>query len=253
VPLSSKFRTFCRVLIAFAFQILICMWVLPTTAEAARWKWGDSGCYWDANDDGPDQCDPNDVQPPSGRFKTDGMSCWWDPLDNGPNQCDPSQAPPSGPPPPPDPQTEPNSTDSVGLTGVSENLGGYGLIGAVPSCRAYTSYGNVGYISVQANPLDGSMQWGAYQYSPWENYGWWDALVKVNGVQRDVKLQLYPPHGSLGASQAPPGSLVNIYVKHAYWRWVFTVSWIPDIGYMPIGFWQLVGSRGVLNCMMPAY
>jgi hypothetical protein len=34
-------------------------------ADQGRWKVGDSGCYWDPNDDGPDQCSPSDPNPPS--------------------------------------------------------------------------------------------------------------------------------------------------------------------------------------------
>src|SRR2546423_15573461 len=33
-------------------------------ADQGRWKVGDNGCYWDPNDDGPDQCSPSDPSPP---------------------------------------------------------------------------------------------------------------------------------------------------------------------------------------------
>ncbi|MEX2660409.1 MAG: hypothetical protein WD227_00715 [Vicinamibacterales bacterium] len=51
-----------------------------------RWKSdGQSGCYWDAEDDGPDQCNPQ-----AGRWKLDGSSnCYWLDGDDGPNQCQP--------------------------------------------------------------------------------------------------------------------------------------------------------------------
>lgn len=38
----------------------------PTAlADQGRWKVGDNGCYWEPNDDGPDQCSPSDPNPPS--------------------------------------------------------------------------------------------------------------------------------------------------------------------------------------------
>lgn len=44
---------------------------------------GAGGCYWDANDSGPNQCTP-----PSGRYKYDGSGqCYWEPNDSGANQC----------------------------------------------------------------------------------------------------------------------------------------------------------------------
>lgn len=58
-----------------------------TDSEAARWKLGDDGsCYFDANDDGPDQCEPV----PTGRWKfgEDG-TCIYDASDSGPDQCQP--------------------------------------------------------------------------------------------------------------------------------------------------------------------
>jgi hypothetical protein len=47
-------------------------------------KGGDDSCTWDANDSGPDQCTPK-----KGRFKKEGNGCRWDPNDSGPNQCNP--------------------------------------------------------------------------------------------------------------------------------------------------------------------
>lgn len=50
-----------------------------------RWKTGTSGsCYWDSEDDGPDQCSPI-----SGRWKANGSECYFDDNDSGPDQCDP--------------------------------------------------------------------------------------------------------------------------------------------------------------------
>jgi len=56
----------------------------PFVPEDGRWKSdGNGGCYWDANDSGPDQCDPT-----SGRWKSDGFgNCYWDANDSGSDQC----------------------------------------------------------------------------------------------------------------------------------------------------------------------
>lgn len=61
--------------------------------EAGRWKVGPSGCYWDANDSGPNQCTPGGTT--TGRWKQNGSQCYWDANDTGPNQCTPG-SPPSG-------------------------------------------------------------------------------------------------------------------------------------------------------------
>jgi hypothetical protein len=81
-----------RVAMLFAFVLVV--WVSGflsvDLAEAGRWKVGTGGtCYWDANDNGPNQCDPN-APPPTGRYKWSGWHCYWEPNDSGPNQCDPS-------------------------------------------------------------------------------------------------------------------------------------------------------------------
>lgn len=59
-----------------------------TSAEAeGRYKLdGSGGCYWEPNDDGPNQCDPND---PAGRYKMDGGSCIWASNEHPPDQCQP--------------------------------------------------------------------------------------------------------------------------------------------------------------------
>ena len=61
--------------------------VTAATAEASgRWKLGgDGGCYFDANDDGPDQCTPGSL----GRWKLGGDgSCYFDATDGGPELLD---------------------------------------------------------------------------------------------------------------------------------------------------------------------
>lgn len=44
--------------------------------EAGRWKVGPSGCYWDANDSGLNQCTPGGTT--TGRWKQNGSQCYWD-------------------------------------------------------------------------------------------------------------------------------------------------------------------------------
>ena len=58
------------------------------SGSTGRWKFaGDGECYWDSNDDGPDQCAP------LGRWKSDGQGgCYWDSNDGGADQCQPPQA-----------------------------------------------------------------------------------------------------------------------------------------------------------------
>jgi hypothetical protein len=57
-----------------------------TDAQAGRWKLdGNGGCFFDATDDGPDQCSAT-----VGRWKLDGSgACVFDANDSGPNQCPP--------------------------------------------------------------------------------------------------------------------------------------------------------------------
>lgn len=59
---------------------------VTSSAEEGRWKLDDSGgCYFDAADSGPDQCDPT-----LGRWKDDGNGgCYFDAADSGPDQCVP--------------------------------------------------------------------------------------------------------------------------------------------------------------------
>lgn len=66
---------------------------IPAGADPeGRWKVdGNGGCYFDGNDDGPDQCRPT-TAPQPGRWKVDGLGgCYFDSTDDGPNQCTPSE------------------------------------------------------------------------------------------------------------------------------------------------------------------
>lgn len=66
------------------------------SAEQGRWKVdGDGNCYFDANDDGPDQCLPPN---PVGRWKVDGNgNCYFEQNDQGPDQCVPPATEPETP------------------------------------------------------------------------------------------------------------------------------------------------------------
>jgi hypothetical protein len=68
---------------------LLCLCSTAAYAQDGRWKSdGSGGCYWDANDSGPNQCDPN----ATGRWKIGGDGfCYWEGSDSGPNQCLPLQ------------------------------------------------------------------------------------------------------------------------------------------------------------------
>jgi hypothetical protein len=60
---------------------------LTLSAGEGRYKVGPKGeCYWDAKDNGPDQCKPPEKR---GRYKRDGNRCVWDANDTGPYQCEP--------------------------------------------------------------------------------------------------------------------------------------------------------------------
>jgi hypothetical protein len=78
-----------------------------TPEASGRWKLGgDGGCYFDATDDGPDQC-----APAPGRWKLGGDGiCYFDATDGGPDQCAPVSSAPT--------QIEPD--DSRVLLGVSD-------------------------------------------------------------------------------------------------------------------------------------
>jgi hypothetical protein len=78
---------FTRVLpLIFAASALVATTAVRADVEG-RWKVdGSGGCYFDANDDGPNQCTPPDTQP--GRWKIDGAGgCYFDTTDSGPDQC----------------------------------------------------------------------------------------------------------------------------------------------------------------------
>lgn len=88
--------------------LVLTVGVTAATPEASgRWKLGgDGGCYFDATDDGPDQC-----APAAGRWKLGGDgTCYFDPTDGGPDQCAPASSAP----------TEIEADDSLVVLGVSD-------------------------------------------------------------------------------------------------------------------------------------
>ena len=79
--------------------------------QKGRYKKEGSKCVWNAEDSGPNQCEPvvkgrfkksgdacvwtageagdDQCRPAKGRFKKSGDRCVWDANDGGPDQCDP--------------------------------------------------------------------------------------------------------------------------------------------------------------------
>ena len=80
--------TMVRRLLPGVFLTLIAVACISVIADAQTGRWkldGNGGCYFDANDDGPDQCSAT-----IGRWKLDGNGgCYFDAADSGPNQCAP--------------------------------------------------------------------------------------------------------------------------------------------------------------------
>jgi hypothetical protein len=76
-----------RLLIAIGMSLsLAAVLIVSVHGADGRWKLGPEGCYFDANDEGPDQCT-------RGRWRVDSYGgCYFDALDSGPDQCAPGQA-----------------------------------------------------------------------------------------------------------------------------------------------------------------
>jgi hypothetical protein len=76
-----------RLLVAIGMSLSLAMVLIVSVHGAdGRWKLGPDGCYFDANDEGPDQCT-------RGRWRVDSYGgCYFDALDSGPDQCAPGQA-----------------------------------------------------------------------------------------------------------------------------------------------------------------
>lgn len=226
------------VFIFFAIALIV---GTATQAEASgRWKSdGAGGCYFDANDDGPDQCTPT-----PGRWKFDGQRCYWETTDSGPNQCDPTSEEP--PPGAEVPQVDENATPDVdyGDDGFGVETAGPTFL---PLCTSYTKRGATGYIAIQTAP-DGTIAWGAYMYVPLWNFGPWWANVMVNASQVDYKFQYYPPHGSVNASQAPSGGVLVINVVHVFPIVRWSLIWSSEFGYHYAMSYGIARSTGRAAC-----
>ena len=76
-----------RLLVAIGMSLsLAAVLIVSVRGADGRWKLSPEGCYFDANDEGPDQCT-------RGRWRADGYGgCYFDALDSGPDQCAPGQA-----------------------------------------------------------------------------------------------------------------------------------------------------------------
>ncbi len=214
--------------------------------QSGRYKVNGNGeCYWDASDSGPNQC-----WPATGRWKDDGSGgCYWEPNDGGPHQCvpdEPLQEPLPGMVPEPDWDDPYVGYDPSGIAQASG--------GPPASCRAHERPGNVGSISIQTDPVTGTVAIGAYMHWWGHNYGFWHYQVHVNGAFLRQKNQAYPPHDSVSPTDAPPGSLVYVYVLHVYP--IFLVHWVYDFvdgqfRWVPIPSWQFTHASGSTSCIVP--
>jgi hypothetical protein len=214
-------------------------------SESGRWKVGSGEeCYWDANDNGPNQC-----YPITGRWKGDGQGgCYWEANDGGPDQCAPPAAP-SEPPPNtsiPDPDDSQNPVVTY-PQGIGVEVGG-------PSCASYTKHGDRGYIAVQVNPSNGYIQYGAFMDRPWENYGLWIVQETVNGAQVNLKSVYRNPHGSQPPSVVPPGSTFGVKVKHwfPYLSWFWAYTFVPEANtwmWVPLPSFLVGYADGELSCL----
>jgi hypothetical protein len=226
--------------------IVLMLAVLPLTANAGRWKQG-ATCYWDPNDSGPNQCDPN-APKPTGRYKLSDK-CYWDKNDSGPNQCDPLTAPGGEPPPVTDATVPevvyPNGFDSFQQF---EEV----APGGMAVCRNFQTRGNAGYIYMHTDTLDKHFDWTVDAWRGIDRWGLWRAAVWVNGVKKDFKDQFYPPHGRLLTNQAPPGAIMGIVADHTWWQWAISSYWDPEFRvWRYTGFWQPAYAYGHATCMMP--
>jgi hypothetical protein len=248
----------CRRLFALVFVVWVAAFVAVDTAEAGRWKWSGTTCYWDEYDSGPNQCDPN-APPPTGRYKTDGWSCWFDANDSGPNQCDPNV--PVQNPYPVDTTPDTYEQSGEGFAGTDDG-GGYPLQSAqgqtLESCRNFHKWGNVGVIAIQWDEFHG-LAWQAWMYNPLENYsGLWWAQLYINGQLSDQKTwQWQTPHGSKPPNMQPPqgvpgaGSIITLYIVHVYFRWIVVPQYIWDYGWVFYGRFVPFYAQGTASCIVP--
>ncbi|HEV8561915.1 MAG TPA: hypothetical protein VGR06_36800 [Actinophytocola sp.] len=185
-------------------------------ADDGRWKVGESGCYWDPNDAGPDQCSPD-----TGRYKVgDGPVCYWENNDSGPNQCDPGQQTPAEtiPEDQPIPYTDDSSSIQRSFTGPGSPPG--------VSCENFTQVGanGIARISVNVTP-DGTLHYSMGMPHFWENYGLWIVDTWVNGRHlRSHPLTPLPPSGSEPRSVVPSGS--EFFIQAIHYFLYFEIFWV---------------------------
>jgi hypothetical protein len=218
------------------------------TANAGRWKLG-ATCYWDPNDSGPNQCDPN-APSPKGRYKLSGGRCYWEKNDSGPNQCDPLVAPNGEPPPITDGAT-PQVVYPDGFTS-SKQFDGQAAVSGMPVCRNFKSSGNAGYIYMHGATADKHFEWTVDAWRGIDRWGVWRADIWVNGIKVQTKRQFYRPHGILKTNEAPPGAIMGIIADHTWWQWNISSYWDPEFRtWRYTGFWTLAYAYGHAACMMP--
>lgn len=113
--------------------------VSPTLATyyAGRYKLNTTGCYWEPNDNGPNQCSPN-----IGRYKMASTGCYWEASESGPNQCMAGQMPPT--------LNAPNcaGAPSLGISGSQFTVNG------VPKFLLFVSY----FDAMRRSNADGNNQ-----------------------------------------------------------------------------------------------
>jgi hypothetical protein len=220
------------------------------TANAGRWKLGNT-CYWDPNDSGPNQCDPNAPPKPTGRYKESKGQCYWEKNDSGPNQCDPLVAP-NGEPPPVTDATVPQVVYPDGFTS-SQQFEELTPSSGMPVCRNFKTSGNAGYIYMHGATFDKHFDWAVDAWRGIDRWGLWRVAVWANGKKVDGKSNyFYPPHGSLKTDQAPPGAIMGIVADHVWWQWTISSYWDPEYRtWRYTGFWTPAYAYGHAVCTMP--
>lgn len=186
-------------------------------ADGGRWKVGESGCYWDPNDSGPDQCSPG-----TGRYKLGaGPVCYWEANDSGPNQCDPGEQAPAETVPEDQPIPYVDDTASIQLTftGPGTPPGVY--------CNDYSLEGQPSMIRFSVSMTsDGTLHYSMGMPRIWENYGLWYASTWVDGALRRIHPRsVSPPSGSEPRDIMRPGSVFYIEAVHYFVH--FEIYWLP--------------------------
>jgi hypothetical protein len=104
--------------------------------------------------------------------------------------------------PPPIPSSATNQTEAS-----NSNNG-------TPSCRNAHIRGDAGYVAFQRDPSTRAVAWGAYSYVTSEDFGWWYVEWFRNGKRAGRHAKYYPPHHTIPASIAQPGSILTVMGWH---------------------------------------